>query len=320
MRRAYQIVSTFGRAALYTREGDVRKPANFAAGNLPRGCNFPMLARETLLAQRLRTGRGLDFAINTNGAAIRPEKSNFRPVEPKAAMNAFQMAKESPALKGKLIGVEIEYYPKTMPVASGLRQVAYDGSLGSAGKEVKVMCWASADGRIKSLVNLKLDGRVDKSCGLHVHIDVRHLNADEKMATYQRLLEFQPMLKKLVPASRKRNKFCKWMDNSHRNCRYAAINYQAIYSHGTIEFRCQGGSLNPVKIETWALLCRWLVAYAANPLNVMPRNWSQFVAILPEPFRSWCIMRKENLSGDIRVLNERTMSGIDLAFTTVSCA
>lgn len=222
-------------------------------------------------------------------------------------------------LRGKLLGVEIEYYPRyTYPEESKLMKVKEDGSLSDGGKELVRVTWANREGRLAGLLKLRLEGRVDKSCGLHVHVDVRHLpqfNATSERfsirETYDRLCKFYKFLKKLVPKSRLQNRYCRWRNNRLSGGRYCAINWCAYEEHGTLEFRCQGGSINLVKIETWALLCQFLVDFASKTGQTIPKNWDAFLNILPEPFRSWCILRREQLYGKPIVFDDRTKSAVE---------
>jgi hypothetical protein len=160
-------------------------------------------------------------------------------------------------------------------------------------------------------VLLKIDGKVDKRCGLHVHVDARHLGTNGLLTveqTYDRLVGSQRLnwcLKKLVPKSRVTGstaRFCRWRSNrSFGASKFSAINFQSFREHGTIEFRMQGGSTNKHKIESWALLCQFLLNYAANPNNAMPNNWTAFLQMLPPFLRSWCVFRKETLERGMEV-------------------
>jgi hypothetical protein len=185
---------------------------------------------------------------------------------------------------------------------------------------MRKLTWTSKDGRLHGLLKLNLKGRINSKCGLHVHVDARHLGHKgllDSVATYERLLEFSKHLKCLVPKSRHDNQYCQWINNcpESRECqeasnRYAAINYLSFKEHGTIEFRCQSGSTNLVKIESWALLCQYLLNWSARPDAAISSTWSQFIAILPEPLRSWAINRKLSLSGSGVELNERSLSAM----------
>lgn len=276
---------------------------SYQLSSLPVFVNAPMRAKETLLAQMLRTGRYV---------CEKQRMAQNQPVHPKSM----------PTLVGKMLGVEIEYYPGAKePRETQLSKSVDDGSLNHGGRELRKLTWASKTGRLEGLLALNLNGRVDKACGLHVHVDARHLGKDGLLTaeeTYDRLCNFFFALKKLVPKSRRNNRFCKFYNNRPGSeCfqepqsgeRYAAINWCSFARHGTLEFRCQGGSVNTTKIETWALLCQFLLGFAASPANTIPRNWDGFIIILPEPLRSWCILRNQKLNGDLPEINERTMSG-----------
>lgn len=289
----YNVITTYCHDYYYRLDWQPGIPDNGKV--LP---NAPMAARHTLLAEKLRNGSyvtGYREKSKIDSAPRGPSPKNHS------------------KFLGKLIGVEIEYYPKRGDAIQRnlLTAVVGDGSLDCGGAEIRRLTWASVSGRLEGLLKLKLVGTINKLCGLHVHIDARHLGTDgtlDVIATYKRLITLYPMLKNLVPKSRRRNRYCRWTDNSMSLDRYCAINFASFAQHGTLEFRCQGGSVNLIKIESWALLCQYLVNFAANPANTMPSNWGNFVAILPEPLRSWCILRKEKLYGNAPLMNERTMS------------
>lgn len=107
----------------------------------------------------------------------------------------------------------------------------------------------------KIMETLKTMGaRVNKSCGLHVHLDQR--NNEEPDKAFQRLVRSLGLLYTVVPESRRRNKYCK--RNRHadfaaatRGERYKAINASAFSRHRTIEVRLFGGTLESTKIINW---------------------------------------------------------------------
>lgn len=281
----------------------------YYAGNIPTW-NVPLRAKYSLLADMLRSGKFAGY----NREQYRWEtETRFDPLKLlKDRRNLARREKARSAFRGKLIGIEIEYYPEIEPRPGPFTVITGDGSLNCGGREIQKLTWVSRNGRLEGLLGLPLFGRIDRACGLHVHVDARHLGREGLLPafeTYNRLIEFSPFLKRLVPRSRLRNTYCRWVPNCLGGNRYSAINYAAFEEHGTIEFRCQGGTLNKVKIETWALLCRHLLNYAARPENVIPRTWATFVAILPEPLRSWAILRREVLYGSRAVLSERVIAG-----------
>lgn len=99
-----------------------------------------------------------------------------------------------------------------------------------------------------------LGAYVNKSCGMHVHLDQRE--AKNPALTFQHLVRSLGLLYTVVPASRRRNTYCKrnrhadW-DLGRRGDRYKAINASAFSRHGTIEVRLFGGTLEETKIINW---------------------------------------------------------------------
>ena len=240
--------------------------------------------------------------------------------------------KNNAALVGKLLAVEIEYIKtpgledvsNIVPGGSeALLSVVNDGTPngGVPIKEIRLLTVVNEEGRLHDLLDLDIKGKPNKNCGLHVHVDARHLGTNGLLGakeTYDRLTNNETRggktirycFKRLLPKSRHGNKYCPWRNNRYGSAyfrsnphgnRYAAFNFDAFGKHGTIEFRMGAGSTNKNKIEMWALLCQFILNYAANPLNEMPATWAQFLNILPEtralPLRSWAKMRHEQVSG-----------------------
>lgn len=295
-------------------------------GIVPQG--LPMRASGTLLASWLKKGWFSRDDFHKHNLMRKLARDIPDPLLVKASEeSAHKQVKSMPGFIGRLLGVEIEYYPQGDPVKqTRLCVIAHDGSLsvqgpnGQPGSEIRKLTWADKDGRLSGVLALPLKGRVDGKCGLHVHVDARHLDGSGPrygaVRTYERLLEFIPHIKRLVPSTRHENQYCKWLNNCNKSTgfeldsRYAAINWQAFPKHGTIEFRCQSGSTNRVKIESWALLCQHLLNWASIRANVIPPSWDGFLAIIPEPLRSWAIMREQSLREKMQ-LNERVMSASD---------
>ncbi len=100
---------------------------------------------------------------------------------------------------------------------------------------------------------LAIQASVNKTCGLHVHLDMRERGI---IGSYSRLVKAQSLLFKLVDKSRHRNSFCEkspndWKDSAH----YSAINANdAFEDHNTIEVRLHHGSVNITEISGWIKL------------------------------------------------------------------
>jgi len=96
--------------------------------------------------------------------------------------------------------------------------------------------------------------RVNKTCGLHVHLDMR--GYDHRKA-FSNLVSAQKILYQMVPASRRDNTYCKptlhKSYDMYRNSsnRYLGINPQSYRKHGTIEVRLHSGTTDYTKITNF---------------------------------------------------------------------
>lgn len=139
--------------------------------------------------------------------------------------------------------------------------------------EIRVLC---KEHEIKIVIPkvmevLKLSGAiVNKSCGLHVHLDMRKRDVTQ---AYKNLVDSLPYLKTKVAKGRTRNKFCKMNKTNNYteflngkvmhspggieevvlepSGRYSAINAHAFNDHKTLECRLHEGTLNPKKVTKW---------------------------------------------------------------------
>lgn len=320
---------------------------------------IPTQARQTLLAQllgnsktaaQLLGGKFVFYSADGARESIRLSKQYYGNggQDPVPGLNRMVRDRlfNSDRLKGKLISVEIECYKKTWgtnPDRTGvLTEITHDGSLnsgnryGDQGREIRRISWANESGRMTGLLGLKsylAGARVDKTCGLHVHLDVRHLPKPgegtpyvcDAAETYDRMTMLYPVLKKLIPRSRWNNQYCRFYNNRDGSdtyrCpgngqRYAAINWCAYREHKTIEVRCGSGSVNLVKIESWAMLMKFLLDWCSVRQNSVPTRWPEFLAILPGWMKSWCILRNMKLHGGLEGIDARIVSAADYTIET----
>lgn len=119
-----------------------------------------------------------------------------------------------------------------------------------------------------------IGARVNKSCGLHVHLDQR--NNEETALAFQKLVRSLNLLYSVVPASRRKNRYCK--RNRHADFasavngdRYYAINATAYRRYKTLEVRLFGGTLDADKIINWIETLH-AIAYGAIVLRC-PSNF-----------------------------------------------
>src|SRR5207245_2581840 len=115
------------------------------------------------------------------------------------------------------------------------------------------------------------EGKVNKSCGLHVHHNVSDFNVDQLKRLFALTYKYQKMLYLLADPSRWSSTYCHptklsefrdiWrlngtdfrrrVTNGRENDRYHGVNFAAIDRHNTVEFRMMEGSINERKIEAW---------------------------------------------------------------------
>lgn len=161
--------------------------------------------------------------------------------------------------------------------------VKSDGSLENdegIGVEVTIL-FNTADGfeplnKLCRVLN-EADCFVNDSCGLHVHLDCRHLKPKGVKLIGRRLGRTLPVLTWLVDKSRHNNNYCKlevskFTDN--REYRYCAINQVAYFEFKTLEIRLHGGSTNHKKIRHWIELIRFL---ASKPI---PKTFNTFQQLI----------------------------------------
>ena len=161
-------------------------------------------------------------------------------------------------------------------------KIVSDGSLqGNDTNEIVSPILQGNDG-LNSLKRLcdalnEIDARVNKSCGLHIHIgaatmsDRHYLNI---IVNYQRL---EALIDSFMPVSRRGNNngYCRSLrdfDFSRcttkrdvydlMNSRYYKINAHAFFRHGTLEFRQHSGTVDYTKISHWIAFLAALVKYS----------------------------------------------------------
>jgi hypothetical protein len=117
--------------------------------------------------------------------------------------------------------------------------------------------WDKVQNTLKLLTDA--GGRINKSCGCHVHIDMRN----RPSATYYRIAgrvrdAFKSWLHRTISPRRATNRYCSvWADS--QASRYSAINTHCHSEHNTVEVRVGMPTLNFWKLKMWASLMFWCV-------------------------------------------------------------
>ena len=113
------------------------------------------------------------------------------------------------------------------------------------------------------------DCRVNKTCGLHVHLDARYDNANRM---FSNLVSAQSILYKMQPLSRRDNTYCKPTPSkslrtaSRGSGRYFGINPQSFGRHRTIEIRLHSGTIDAGKINNFIKILQ-LIAYNSEEIK-----------------------------------------------------
>jgi hypothetical protein len=135
--------------------------------------------------------------------------------------------------------------------------------------------------------------RVNRSTGLHVHHDAADLDLATLKAVATMWWKFEDVIQFFLPPSRRNNSYCApafpragvcgylWTPGAdvaqgwaqamslinrredfntfQRGGRYAAVNFNALFRHGTIEFRAHSGTTDASKIIAWVALTQWFI-------------------------------------------------------------
>jgi len=105
----------------------------------------------------------------------------------------------------------------------------------------------------------------NKSCGLHVHFDMRNRTAAEVLKLAKRADKWVKALQELVPMSRRDQHYCKFGISASGNDRYKAVNFASYHKYKTLEIRLHSATFDYAKILSWIRLCELILAIRYNP-------------------------------------------------------
>jgi hypothetical protein len=203
----------------------------------------------------------------------------------------------------RAVGVELECIrPEGVPAVFlpyWAREV-YDGSVKTGGVRGKCLEYNVLAVRRELEIRLykvcqSLRGHVvNKSCGMHVHLDCRGKAENEVWALAKKVDAWLYALRELVPESRRDNQYCKF--GISRTDRYRAVNFMSFREHGTLEVRLHSGTVDYTKIISWIRLLELLLVIQAKP----KAGWGclQVLGQLPlcEYERSYWLQRHRTLN------------------------
>lgn len=118
--------------------------------------------------------------------------------------------------------------------------------------------------------------KVNRSCGLHIHLDARDLKRREIMAFLVHYARFEKFFDSILPESRRDNNnsfcysMCRLLDTRYQSMlktetpvnvyrvvgfdRYQKVNMEAYVKYGSIEVRHHSGTIEADKIINWVVL------------------------------------------------------------------
>ena len=203
----------------------------------------------------------------------------------------------------RAIGIEIECYGEYLKekLPYWCRE-AGDGSLNSGGVEFKLLVKRSElEARLNRFTNLiKGTHKVNRTCGLHVHLDQRGKTKDEVLKLAKKLDKWLYALREFVPESRRggdvnRRNYCRFGISANGNDRYHAVNMAAFYKYKTLEIRLHSGTTDYTKIISWIRLLEILSVIKAPAKGL--EGISALAAIpLCEYEKSYWIKRHQELN------------------------
>ncbi len=175
------------------------------------------------------------------------------------------------------IGLEFETYGpiKRDTLANSLpywTRVVGDGSIRPTGQEADghevraLLDRTKAEPRIFRLCERmqQLGLRVNRSCGLHIHLDARAVSSFDDVVRIGRIMDaWLYALRELLPASRRANDYCKF--GIATTDRYRAVNVSSYGKHRTLEIRCHSATLDYTKVIAWLRLCELIRAMPKKP-------------------------------------------------------
>ena len=209
---------------------------------------------------------------------VREESGTFLEAFHKMISNSYEEEKKPKNKKDNYVGLELEIiysgdYEKLKSELTKQRlykevTLSHDGSVkachnsGYTGLEVKVL---TTESNLKSVLdrldialsNPDVDGYANRSCGLHVHIDMR--NRDHKLA-FKNLVRCQDLMRAAQPKGRLKNQHClpnesdefQFIDRrGDRFDRYWVVNPNAYRDHNTLEVRVHEGTVSNSGIFNW---------------------------------------------------------------------
>lgn len=139
------------------------------------------------------------------------------------------------------------------------------------------------------LLHPEIDGYANRSCGLHVHLDMRKETKRDPNLVYKNLVRIQSILRGAQPVGRIRNTHCRpntteefrfEEGRDERQNRYSVVNGEAYARHNSIEIRIHEGTTDCESIYNWAMFLGSIADYKKE----IPKNEIKYAEDLSARF------------------------------------
>jgi hypothetical protein len=242
---------------------------------------------ETPQQHPTRLWEGRRFGIEMETRSRRANGTDLTGSEINRALNAAD-------LEHRVVGEGRNYYSDSS-VSGRAWEVKYDSTCGL--ETVSPALSLDADGECDELRKgcdalMALQPKIDRTCGLHVHVDVSDFNWKELQKLLALWARYEPFFFSMVPQSRRGNTYCApvraetWADaytadhdyygspvtsaltattrsqfeTACRNLgRYRTLRMNMWAMNGRVEFRMHSGTVSYTKIRQWLRLVLSLV-------------------------------------------------------------
>jgi len=172
-----------------------------------------------------------------------------------------------------------------------------------------------------TLILKGMEGKVNKTCGLHIHLDARNFDKETWVRLFKNYKKLEGVIDSFMARSRRasNNNFCKTLNKANFETkmdqisryetteyvtrsisdyyseRYYKVNIQSFWRHGSIEFRQHQGTMDYKKISNWILFLARLVEFS-KVAELESGTWEELNRFLSEDLINYFKQRKQELN------------------------
>lgn len=199
-------------------------------------------------------------------------------------------------------------------------KIVYDGSVGGDVDPNEVVSPVLC-GNVRGLATLKkatkalesVGAKVNRTCGLHVHIGVEKLTGEQYVNIFKNYQKLERLIDSFMAESRRGDTFysrsilnynfnyCHGVSDVKEvmnNCRYHNVNPMSFERHHTVEFRQHQGSTNFEKISMWVKFCAKLVGWSRYNVFASEVSNIEDIPFLNQEEKDFFQSRKEHFAAN----------------------